>query len=166
MRKRDSDSTVARQKRKIVDKVLENIYKRDDLTGIPLTQILLECDIMETDYYDALDYVSNRVTIQYKRKPNEQNVSPYNTVILSLMQSNMNILYVTGMYGVIKYLTSYMCKPERTMSELMKEASKEATNKGVQNKLFAIAMSSQQKEKYQQMKLLLECSLFRCVVQK
>ena len=31
-----------------------------------------------------------------------------------------------------------MCKPERTMSELMKKASKEATNKGVQDKLWAI----------------------------
>jgi hypothetical protein len=138
VRKPDCDTTVARQKRKIVDTVLENIYKRDDLSGIPLTQILLECDITETDYYDALDYVSNRVTIQYKRTPNEQNVSPYNTVILSLMKANMNLQYVTGMYGVIKYLTSYMCKPERTMSELMKKASKEATNKGVQDKLFAI----------------------------
>ena len=73
------------------------------------------------------------MSILYKRKPSEQNVSPYNPVILSLMQSNMNIQYVTGMYGVIKYLTSYMCKPEQAMSELMKKASKEATNKGVQD---------------------------------
>ena len=75
---------------------------------------------------------------RYKRKPSEQNVSPYNTVILSLMKSNMNLQYVTGIFGVIKYLTSYMCKPERTMSELMKKASKEATNQGVQDKLRAL----------------------------
>ena len=84
---------------------------RNDISGVPLTQILSECDISEEEYYDALDYVSNKVTVQYKRKPSEQNFSPYNTVILSLMKSNMNLQYVTGMYGVIKYLTLYMCKP-------------------------------------------------------
>ena len=131
-------NNLTKEKRKVVDTVLENIMNRNDLTGVPLTQILSECDISEEEYYDALDYVSNKVTVQYKRKPSEQNVSPYNTVILSLMKSNMNLQYVTGMYGVIKYLTSYMCKPERTMSELMKKASKEATNKGVQDKLWAI----------------------------
>ena len=54
------------------------------------------------------------------------------------MKSNMNIQFVTGHYGVLKYLTSYMCKPERTTSELMKKAAKECTNKGVQDKLYAI----------------------------
>ena len=117
---------------------MQNICNRVDLTDVPLSQILSECELSEKEYYDALDFVSKRVTILYKRKPNEQNVSPYNTVILSLMQSNMNIQYVTGIYGVVKYLTGYMCKPEHTMSELMKKASKEATNKGVQDKLWAI----------------------------
>ena len=135
----DSDSiSLIKSKRKTVDKVLANIMSKNDLSGISLNQILSECEISEDEYYDALDYVSSRVTVQYKRKPCERNVSPYNTIILSLMKSNMNLQYVTGMYGVIKYLTSYMCKPERTMSELMKKASKEATNKGVQDKLRAI----------------------------
>ena len=70
------------------------------------------------------------------------------------MKSNMNLQYVTGLYGVIKYLTSYMCKPERTMSELMKKASKEATDKGVQDKLRAIVMFSLRKGRYQLMKPL------------
>ena len=101
VRKPDSDSEVIKEKRKVVDTVLANILSRTDLSDVPVTQILYECGISEEEYYDALDYVSNRVTIQYKRMPSEQNVSPYNTVILSLMQSNMNIQYVTGMYGVI-----------------------------------------------------------------
>ena len=147
VRKPECDSTVTKTKRKIVDSVLANICQRNDLSGIPLTQILAECAIEEEDYYDALDYVSNRVTVQYKRKPSEKNVSPYNTVILSLMKSNMNIQYVTGIYGVVKYLTSYMCKPEKAMSELMKKASKEATNKGVQDKMWIIGnLISQKRE--------------------
>jgi hypothetical protein len=52
--------------------------------------------------------------------------------------SHMNIPFVTSHYGVLKYLTSYMCKPERTTSQLMKKAAKECTNKGVQDQLYAI----------------------------
>ena len=118
--------------------VLENITNKNDLSDVSLTHILSECGVSEEEYYDALDYMSSRITVLYKRKPSEKNVSPYNTVILSLMKSNMNLQYVTGLFGVIKYLTSYMCKPERTMSELMKKVSKEATDKGVQDKLRAI----------------------------
>ena len=80
VRKPDCDSELAKEKRKIIDTVLANIYDRTDLTGIPLTQILSECNITEEEYFDALDYVSSRVTILYKRKPSEQNASPYNTV--------------------------------------------------------------------------------------
>ena len=40
VRKPDCDSELAKEKRKIIDTVLANIYDRTDLTGIPLTQIL------------------------------------------------------------------------------------------------------------------------------
>ena len=58
--------------------------------------------------------------------------------MLSLLKSNMNIQFVTGIYGLLAYLTSYMCKPERNMSELMKKASKEASGKNVKDKLRSI----------------------------
>ena len=82
--------------------------------------------------------MSNRSTIIYKRKANESLVVPYNTVLLSTWKANMNIQYVTGMYGVITYLTSYLCKSENYMSELMKAASKEASAKAIRDKLFKI----------------------------
>ena len=79
--------------------------------------------------------MSKKITIVYKRKPNEKNVSPYNTVLLSLMKSNMNIQFVTGVYGLLAYLTSYLCKPEHKASELMKKAGKEASGLGLKEKL-------------------------------
>ena len=115
-----------KEKKAILDQVLLNISNRTDLTDVPLSEILSDCDISEEQYYDAIDYMSNKVTIVYKRKPSEKNVSTYNPVVLSLMKSNMNIQFVTGYYGLLKYLTSYMCKPERATSELMKKAAKEA----------------------------------------
>ena len=43
----------------------------------------------------------------------------------------MNIQYVTSVYAVLAYLTSYLCKPEHSMSELMKTAVKEIGHTGV-----------------------------------
>ena len=73
------------------------------------------------------------VSILYKRKPSEVNVGPYNTVVLKLLKSN-----VTGVYVMLTYLTSYLCKPEHAMSELMKKASKEAYGKDIKGKMLSI----------------------------
>ena len=47
----------------------------------------------------------------------------------------MNIQFVTGLYAMLTYLTSYLCKPEHTMSELMQKASKEAYGKDIKGKM-------------------------------
>ena len=43
----------------------------------------------------------------------------------------MNLQYVTSIYGLLTYLTSYLCKSERTMGELMQKAFKESSSDGV-----------------------------------
>ena len=50
----------------------------------------------------------------------------------------MNLEYVTGIYAMLTYLTSYLCKQKHHMSELMKKASKEAYNKNVKKKTWHI----------------------------
>ena len=69
------------------------------------------CGVTQEEYYNALRCVE-KVTIFYKRRPSEVNIGPYNTVILKLLKSNMNIQFVTGVYAMLTYLTSYLCKPE------------------------------------------------------
>ena len=49
----------------------------------------------------------------------------------------MNIQFVTGTYEMFTYLTSYLCKPEHTVSELMKKASKEAYGKDIRGKMHS-----------------------------
>ena len=66
------------------------------------------------------------------------NIRPYNPVILKLVKSNMNLKFVTGVYIMITYLTSYLCKPNYAMSELMKKASKEAYGKDIKSKMHSI----------------------------
>ena len=111
---------------------------RPDIDELTLTDVLEECGLSEDQYESALEVMKNKVSIIYKRKPNEKDISPYNTVLLSLSKSNMNIQFVTGIYGMLAYLTSYLCKAEHGMSELMKKASKEATGENMRGKLRKI----------------------------
>ena len=69
-----------------------------------LDDILHSCGVSEVEYGIAMNTMQKNTTILYKRKPNEINVVPYNTVLFGLLQSNMNIQFVTGSYGLLKYL--------------------------------------------------------------
>ena len=71
--------------------------------------------------------------VRYKRKLSEVNIGTHNTVILKLWKANMNIQFVTGVYAMLTYLASYLCKPEHTMRDLMKKASKEGYGKDRKN---------------------------------
>ena len=82
--------------------------------------------------------MEKKVPILYKRKPSEVNIGPYNTVILKLLKANMNLQFVTDVYAMLTYLTSYLCKPEHAMSKLMKKASKEAYGKDIKGKMLSI----------------------------
>ena len=82
----------------------------------------------EYDFHDLLHKSDRKLSIHYKPKPNEKDISPYNTAILSLIKSNMNLRYVTDIYGLLTYLRSYLCKSERIMGELMRKAFKESSS--------------------------------------
>lgn len=47
----------------------------------------------------------------------------------------MDIQYILDPYACVAYVTSYLCKAEKTMSELLSKASKEAHLKPVRDKL-------------------------------
>lgn len=91
----------------------------------------------EAEYHEALENAEKKTTVLYKSRLCEMNIVPYNTAILQLLKSNMNVQFVTGIYVMLTYLTSYLCKPEHTMSELIKKASKESYWRNVWEKLSA-----------------------------
>ena len=72
------------------------------------------CGVSEQEYENAMETMQKNITIHYKRRPNELNISPYNTVLLSLLRANLNIQSVTGLYGLLTYLTSYLSKPKKS----------------------------------------------------
>ena len=121
-----------KQSKAILNKVLEEILICEDV-DCNLEEILNSGNVSEHDFYDALHKSNRKLSIHYKQKPNEKYISPRNTVILSLIKSNMNLQYVTGIYGFLTYLTSYLRKSERTMGELMQHVFKESSSHGAKS---------------------------------
>ena len=56
-------------------------------------------------------------------------------VILNLLKVDMSLQYMTGICAMLTYST-YLCKPEHCTSESMNEASKEAYNKNMTEKIW------------------------------
>ena len=108
------------------------------IASMTLSELLQRCGVTSDEYEKSMASSSRRCTIYYKRKLTESLIVPYNPVLLHAWKANMNIQYVTGEYGVLTYLTSYLCKPERSMSELMKLASQEAAGKSIRQRLYQI----------------------------
>ena len=73
----------------------------DDAT---LSNVLDSFGVTEHEYIQALETMRRKISIIFKRKPNETMINPYNTVLLNLMKSNMNLQFVTGIYGLLAYL--------------------------------------------------------------
>ena len=71
---KDVDETKLSSSKKTVDKVLAQIAQIDDLSDITVEQLLEMSGVSHTDYYDALEYFQNKVSIIYKRKPSEVNI--------------------------------------------------------------------------------------------
>jgi hypothetical protein len=105
-------------------------------TDITLTDLLAEANVSAEDHEEACKISLKKNTIVMKRDPHETSINPYNPVILLALRSNMDIQYITDVWACVAYITSYMCKPERQMSELMRTAAKEADTQ--KDKLKAI----------------------------
>jgi hypothetical protein len=93
---------------------------------IALSELLKAASVSEESYTKALKG-SLMTTVILKRSPSETSVNPYNSIIIKALRANMDIQYITDVWACVAYITSYKCKPERSMSELMRNASKEAS---------------------------------------
>ena len=132
VRGQDISKETWKQSKAILNKVLVQILICEDFY-CNLEEIFNSYNVSEYDFYDALHKRNRKLSIHHKQKPNEKDISPYNTVTLSLIKSNMNLQYVTGIYGLLTYLTSYLCKSETTMGELMRKDFKESSSDGAKD---------------------------------
>ena len=74
----------------------------------------------------------------YIQKACEANIEPYNTVVSKLLQSALNVQFISSAYAVLTYLTLYLCKIELTMSKLLKKHQRKGYVKNVRSKMHFI----------------------------
>ncbi|XP_070548888.1 uncharacterized protein [Ptychodera flava] len=122
--RKDTSKEAISEAKQIMTKVMKTLEIRQP--EITLSELLKEANVSETDYHSALTLSLKRTSVVLKRKPSETSINPYNPYILKALRANMDIQYITDVWACIAYITSYMCKPEREMSELMRNAVKEA----------------------------------------
>lgn len=73
-------------------------------------------------YQDALNVSMKKTNIILKRETSDTFVNPYNPVILKCIRANMDIQFITDVWSCVACITSYTCKPVKTMSDLMRNA--------------------------------------------
>ena len=135
----NADKKHLKEQKDVLDKVLDTaIEEFKDNPAITVQEILIKCELTIQEYYAVLSEAEKDVSIVYKRNPSDVLIGPYNTVIFSCLKANMNIQYITSVYALLTYLTSYLCKPEHNMGELMRKASKEAYGSDVKSKMRPI----------------------------
>ena len=130
----DEQANLKKEKaRAVMNQVMDKLEKGFEGS---LEDLLKEAHVSSEDYQTAVETSAKKPNIILQRCPSEVNVNPYNPVILKALRANMDIQLITDVWACVAYITSYMCKPERTMSEFMRNACKEAET--VKDKLKAI----------------------------
>ena len=82
-------------------------------------------EVTEELYLQAIRFSLKRTRIALRRDPEDVWINPYNPLILFLMKANMDLQFVLNPYDVARYITSYMTKVNKGMSELMRRIKKE-----------------------------------------
>ena len=62
-------------------------------------------------------------------------INSYNKHVIKAWQANMDLQYIIDPYSCIMYVTSYMMKSERDMSELLRKVSKEVRSEDIKTRL-------------------------------
>ena len=98
---------------------MESVNSED----ISLEDLLKQSQVDASHYHKALRFTKSGKQVILQRQPSERWINQYNPDILRTWGANMDIQFITDPYACITYVTSYMLKTERTMSELLKKVA-------------------------------------------
>ena len=90
--------------------------------------------ITQEGFEKANKLMSNKVSIVLKRNPQDVWVNQYNPDLSRAWNANLDIQYITDIYGAVAYVVSYMSKAEREMGLLLSQAQSESVKTNVSSK--------------------------------
>ena len=88
--------------------------------------VLKTANMSQDELEKNLATCTNRQTIYYKRRIQEQWINNYNPHLIRAWNGNMDIQYVMDPYSCVMYIVSYISKSEREMGDLLRNAQSEA----------------------------------------
>ena len=78
------------------------------------------------DYISAIRFSLKTDTVFLKRSPADIRVNNYNIDVLKAWRANMDIQYILDVWACAAYITGYVAKSSRGMSDLLQKACREA----------------------------------------
>ena len=132
-----SDGTIKRMTA-VMEKVWNVMNDKDVPDDISYSDLLLKANVTQECYQAALSLSKTGRHVILKREPKERNINHYNPAILQTWKANMDLQYITDPYSCVMYVTSYMLKSERSMSELLRKVADECRGDDIKEKLHKL----------------------------
>ena len=107
-------------------KIKEHLRDLQGGKDISLDNFFNELGCTEEQYINAVRSSLNKPKIFYKRSCNEIRINPYMKNCLGAWKANHDIQFVLDAYACAHYISEYITKCTKGMSELMENALKEA----------------------------------------
>ena len=98
-----------------------------------LQDLLHKAVVSEDVYLKALHWIKTKQgqpAILLKRSIQEINVNNYNSTLTKAWEANIDVQFVTNVYSCVMYLASYVCKPEKTLGDVLKAVSASSQHLG------------------------------------
>ncbi|KAI8484274.1 hypothetical protein Bbelb_380590 [Branchiostoma belcheri] len=135
VRDNTDDNTIHTKSTKALQKIRTYLDDKTTPRGITLDELFHKAEVAEDEYMKELSTTTSGISIILKRDPMCQVTNSYNKDIIHSWQANIDLQYITDVYACIMYVTSYMMKSERAMSELLRKTAKETANEDVKSQL-------------------------------
>ncbi|XP_078621306.1 uncharacterized protein LOC144887780 [Branchiostoma floridae x Branchiostoma japonicum] len=128
---------VQKKQKEVLSKVRSVMDDKNIPEDISLQNLLQKADVSPDAYEQALK-VAKSEKIILQRHPSERNINQYNPKILATWRANMDLQFILDPYSCIMYITSYMLKSERAMSELLRKVAEESRGEDLKAKLTKV----------------------------
>ncbi|XP_066269843.1 uncharacterized protein [Branchiostoma lanceolatum] len=128
-------ATELKTKEDVLRKVRTIMEDKTTPQDISLEHLLRRAKVHPQEYQQALKLTKSREQIILRRNPSETDINQYNPKILKLWRANMDLQFILDPYSCIMYITSYMLKSERAMSDLLQKVLEESRGEDLKSKL-------------------------------
>ena len=121
----DGDRPCDIEKAKKLLKLVREALLNKEKTYNSVYEMFDSLEINQRDFEKANQLMTKKDSIILKRNPQDVWVNQYNSDLSRAWNANLDIQYITDVYGAVAYVASYISKAEREMGLLLSQAQSE-----------------------------------------